>query len=141
MAHDRLLSLVKKELTELHSSGLSFRAIAKGIADIPDSWYGTVSRIIGGQTVGDDKVIAIARSLELTAPPYRAYRPCIKPTSLRTVATGNEIADLLEAMNNAGVNMDYVLEALSEKLLDDAASGPVTYTPYSVYGFNEMEGI
>ena len=73
---------------------------------------GTLSRINRGQHVSEEKLLIIARGLELVAPPYRAYRPCIKPTSLRTVASGKEIAELLAEMERMGVNMDYVLMLL-----------------------------
>ena len=127
---------VKDELQKMRDEEHSWRSIAH-YWDIPNEWA-NLRRIYTGGNVGDDIIKRVALAMGFIKPrsPLDAYRPVIQPEALRTVATGNEIADLLEAMNNAEVDMAYVLEALSEKLHDDAQSGPVTVTPYIVYGFN-----
>ena len=126
---------VKDELQKMRDEEHSWRSIAR-YWDIPNDWA-NLRRIYTGGNVGDDiiKRVALAMGIIKPRPALDAYRPVIQPASLGEIASGKEIEQLLAEMERVQVDMAYVLEALSEKLHDDAQSGPVTVTPYIVYGF------
>lgn len=132
---------ITDELQKMRDEAHSWRSIAH-YWDIPNDWA-NLRRIYTGGNVGDSiiKRVALAMGFIKPRPPLDAYRPIIKPTSLRTVASGKEIAQLLAWMNENGYTMAQVIEALDDSVDRKSATAIDPYTPYSVYGFNEMEGI
>ena len=132
---------VKDELQKMRDEEHSWRSIAH-YWGIPNEWA-NLRRIYTGGNVGDDIIKRVALAMGFIKPrsPLDAYRPVIQPEALRTVATGNEIADLLEAMERMGVNMGYVMMLLKRADEQGSQFQLVEMVKTHEQLMREMEGI
>ena len=106
---------VTDRLQELREMGHSYRAIAD-ILSIPSD-FANLRRIYTGGNVGQAiiKRVALAMGIIKPRPALDAYRPVIKPETLGMIASGQEIADMLDEMRIAGFDSDDMIRLIYDE--------------------------